>query len=324
MRQVSDNFLNDLKEGLLKPILMQVKQDDTLMLALREDYINIYYRGGNLLRISANDTNDTGRTYRAFFDPEYDKTREHLPDLSGIELLGKPLDAQAWVEAFPALKQAMDFHFSESNKPEREFQQLVARENNRSPISNESEYFVTDIEFADSDIGARFDMLAVRWPASARKDGSNCRATLIEMKYGDNALDGSSGLVKHLRDIESLLKDGARRRSLLGMIAAQFSQLDELDLLRFNRSVNGTKIVLDAAGIPEVVFLLANHNPRSSKLERILKTPEMDKYAQSRLFDLRFFVASFAGYGMHSDCMLTLQEFRTLIGSATGAGKVAL
>ena len=28
-------------------------------------------------------------------------------------------------------------------------------------------------------------------------------------------------------------------------------------------------------------------------------------------YDLRFFVASFAGYGMHEACMLTLDQFRT-------------
>jgi len=30
----------------------------------------------------------------------------------------------------------------------------------------------------------------------------------------------------------------------------------------------------------------------------------VDYFANSGLFDLRFFVASFAGYGMHTNCML--------------------
>ena len=41
---------------------------------------------------------------------------------------------------------------------EREFQQLVERENNRSSISGETEYFITDIELADSINGTRFDI----------------------------------------------------------------------------------------------------------------------------------------------------------------------
>jgi hypothetical protein len=57
-----------------------------------------------------------------------------------------------------------------------------------------------------------------------------------------------------------------------------------------------------------VVFLLANHNPRSRRLLNIvseIKEPEH--------FDLRFFTASFAGYGMHDACMLKLDDFRALL-----------
>jgi len=93
----------------------------------------------------------------------------------------------------------------------------------------------------------------------------------------------------------------------------QFNQLDELGLLRFNRVANWTKIQLDANEKPEVIFILANHNPRSSKLNTILSDPKIDKYNQSPNFDLKFYVASFAGYALHADCMLTLSQFRGLL-----------
>jgi hypothetical protein len=76
---------------------------------------------------------------------------------------------------------------------------LIARENNNSAISNESEYFVLDIEVNEPN--ARFDIMAIRWLAAQRKNGSNCKAALIEMKYGDSALTGSAGLLKHLKDM---------------------------------------------------------------------------------------------------------------------------
>ena len=100
-------------------------------------------------------------------------------------------------------------------KAEREFQQLIARENNCSTISNETEYFVTDIEFADSSVGARFDLLAVRWLASQRRNISKCRPALIELKYGDGALGGSAGLIKHLEDVSRILLDKGRFDSIL-------------------------------------------------------------------------------------------------------------
>jgi hypothetical protein len=56
---------------------------------------------------------------------------------------------------------------------------------------------------------------------------------------------------------------------------------------------------------PEVVFLLANHNPRSRKLLNIIEAIE-----EPKSFDLRFFSAAFAGYGMHEGRMMRLDKFR--------------
>jgi hypothetical protein len=315
MRGLSEKFMSDLgPDGLLYPILARVKQDDTLMLAIRENYINIYYRGGNILKISV--PKQGNGFYNSSFDAEYDKSGTVHGPTSHIKSQN---DAKAWVEEFPHLKEAMDHYFSKHRKPEREFQQLVARENNFSPISNESEYFVSDIEFADLGLGARFDMLAIRWLASHRKDGSKCRAALIEMKYGDRALgnqkydsdcDDKAGLLKHLQDINAFIKDTVRYKSLLSIMETQFNQLDQLGLLHFNHCKNETKVQLNAKANPEVIFMLANHNPRSSKLKTILSGSDFDKYKQLRYFDLKFHVASFSGYGLYSDCMLDLDEFR--------------
>lgn len=309
MRELSKNFLNELKNtnGLLRLIFERVKQDHTLMLAIRDSYINIYYRGGNLLKIEE----QAKGSYRSSFDTQYNKDQKALPSLP--KSIGNQDDAKSWVDAFPHLKEIMDLFFSNNSKPEREFQQLVARENNFSTISNESEYFISDIEFADSSLGARFDMLAIRWLASQRKNGSNCRIALIEMKYGDGTLGGKSGLVKHLQDIESLISDSSRYSALLSTMEAQFNQLDELGLLNFNRSIRGTKVKLDVDEKPEVIIILANHNPRSSKLAEILNNPAIGQYEQSRNFDLRFYVAHFAGYGLHADSMATLTHFLKLL-----------
>jgi hypothetical protein len=277
------------------------------MLAIREGYINIYYRGGNLLMVEERG----GESYKPSFDRRYSTNGEAIPVLpTSIECQA---DATTWVDGLPRLKEIMDAYFSRNSKPEREFQQIVARENNYSTLSNESEYFVTDIEFADSELAARFDMLAVRWLASHRKDGTNCRAALIEMKYGDGALRGSAGLLKHLQDVDALVSDSGKYRTLLETIESQFDQLDRLGLLSFNRSTQGTKVKLTTTDAPEVIFILANHNPRSTKLSSILDGLEVSAYGQSRSFDLRFFVSSFAGYGLHSACMRTLSQFRALL-----------
>ena len=308
MRTLSGSFLENLKDnGLLHPILERVTQDHTLMLAIRGKYINVYYRGGNLLKVE-----EQGKSsYRSTFDDQYNKYDKNIP--KPPTAIKSSDDAKAWVEAFPHLKEIMDFYFTDYSKPEREFQQLVARENNYSTIANESEYFISDIEFADSVIGARFDMLAIRWLASKRKSGSHCRVAFIEMKYGDNALCGSAGLLEHLKKIDSFMSDSENYKALLKTMEVQFDQLYQLGLLRFNRSSNVNKIKLDSNDKPEVIVLLANHNPRSSQLKTMLEEPEFSELSQSQRFDLKFFVASFAGYGLHEKCMLSLTKFLQLL-----------
>jgi hypothetical protein len=308
IRVLSETFLNDLKndDGLIHPILERVARDDSLMLAIRYDYINIYYRGGNILKVKKQGED----SYLSFFDTNYIEPGITIPTLP-TEIKDRD-DVKKWGDAFPHLKEIMDLYFSKNIKPEREFQQLVARENNNSTISNESEYFITDIEFPDSDLGARFDMLAIHWPADKRKSGDNCKVALIEMKYGDKALDGSAGLLKHLKNIDEFISSG-KYKPLLETMEAQFKQLYQLGLMRFNWSKNVTKIKLDIKDKPEVIFLLANHNPRASKLKNILDDAKIAAYGLSQHFDLRFFVASFAGYGLHTNCMFSMSEFRRII-----------
>jgi hypothetical protein len=309
MRALSDVFIEDLSkpDGLLYPVLEHVRKDDTLMISIRENYINVYYRGGNILKL----TEQSNGVYQTFFDEKYNITEQDCPD--SPDRITSQNEAKKWVDSFSARKSIMDGFLHEHPKPEREFQQLVARENNTSTISNESEYFISDIEFADSALGARFDLLAIRWLASQRQDGSKCRAALIEMKYGDGALGGKAGLLKHLQDIDALVSDLHAYADLLMTMESQFNQFVQLGLLNFNQCKNGTKVKLDSCDKPEVIFLLANHNPRSSKLKTILDDPEIRAYKQSQHFDLKFYVACFAGYGLHADCMLDLAEFQTLL-----------
>jgi hypothetical protein len=294
-RAISEQFIYDLKQGRLASLTRKIQNDDTLMLALRGKSINIYYRGGNILRLK-----EWSDGYTSFFDKNYAAERE-IPRLP-ISVRTED-DCQKWVQSFPALKEIMNEFLAHHHKAEREFQQLVAWENNRSPIANETEYFFTDIEFADSEIGARADMIGLKWKASERKDGLRCTPVLVEMKYGIGALQGRAGIVKHIDDLNDILGKPGRQVAIKEMIADQFQQLDQLGLFCFTRSKRFGGIKVE--GKPEVILLLANHNPRSKKLLQVLTSLE-----EPEDYHLKFFVASFAGYAMHSASMLSLAEFR--------------
>jgi hypothetical protein len=86
----------------------------------------------------------------------------------------------------------------------------------------------------------------------------------------------------------------------------------QIGLLKFNKGTTNAEVKLNPIDKPEVIFILANHNPHSAKLKTILDDPEIKPYGNSDHFDLRFYVASFAGYGLRANCMCTLDEFRHL------------
>ena len=160
------------------------------------------------------------------------------------------------IDAIPNLKYAMDRFFSDNPRPEREFQQLVARENNFSTISNESEYFIVDIELAGALPNAKFDMLAVRWLSRERARSATLVPTLIEMKYGNNALQGDAGLIKHLKDAYNLRTNAATWQTLLNATEAHLRQLKDLGLIKFNPSRAVPDLLLDRTQVLSLFFSL--------------------------------------------------------------------
>jgi hypothetical protein len=290
MRSLSTKFMDSLKNGLLCPILDRIKRDDTTMLAIRDGYINVYYRGGNLLKITENP-----QSFIFHFDEKYDLSpgSEQYNSLLLQKTIKDPIDVEKWIRAFPVLKERMDFWLSQNSRSEREFQQLVERENNRSSISNKTEYFITDIELADTSLGAKFDMTGLKWSANKRKTGISCKPVFIEMKYGDDNLEGTAGLVKHIKDFSQFISNTNKYNSAVN----------------YNHSINIKQVELDADIKPEFIFLLANHNPRSKKLQTILSSNNFTQYIDSKMFDLRFYSKSFGGYGLHGMNMLSYFDF---------------
>lgn len=80
-------------------------------------------------------------------------------------------------------------------------------------------------------------------------------------------------------------------------------------LLNFNHCANKTNVKLNSSDRPEFIFLFANHNPRSKILKGILEDSSFKKHIDSPFFDLRFYVSTDAGYGMHNANMYNYQEY---------------
>jgi hypothetical protein len=302
VRKLDDSFLKQLKTGFLKSIVTYVRQDKTLFLTIRENCINIYYRGGNLLNLSKCDAN-----YKASFDTGY------LQDKNIIKLLPNVISnsegISEWLKIFPLLKHEMDVYFSKHPKAKREFQQLVARENNDSSISNSTDYFIADIEYAAD--GNRFDLLAIKWLSERdkRKETNVCRLALIEMKYGDATLNGKSGIQKHIEDIKKITE--AEMDIIKTSAVNCFEQLRELGLIQFSKKGNTNKIEKLTGEKPELILLLANHDPASTVLKKELELERKSQPLTSA--ELKICTASFMGYGLFDDCMKTPEEIIKLL-----------
>ena len=71
MRHINTKFINDLTCGELAYFLEKVKSNrSSLSLEVRNGYINIYYKGGNLLKIT-----QKSKGYSFHFDAKYFKNK---------------------------------------------------------------------------------------------------------------------------------------------------------------------------------------------------------------------------------------------------------
>lgn len=302
-RGVNEDFIADLKDGALRSILSSVLRDETLCLETRERYINIYYRGGSMLRI---DQKHNG--YSFSFDPKYCEHNTGQSEYSARILRARTVFE--YVELIPFIKAEMDWYFHEHPKLEREIQQQILRENNRGVLAGDTDYYIADIEYANMKNGSRFDMLAVKWPSNspARKNSAGLSMSFVEVKYGDNALTGAAGLKKHFEDMETYL----RNHSYPGLCAEAQRMLNQkIELGLVNGVKDTVRICIDPNKRPEFILLFANHKPASSILKRELEAViRSDTYKSlSELANTRIAASSLMGYGLYERTMCSLEEY---------------
>lgn len=153
IRKINQKFIDDLLQGELKELLSIVKSDDELNLEIRNRYINIYYLGGNILKIT-----QKTKGYKFEFDKNYcidENDKIISPTIQNISLL--KLIMQKW-------------HNSKIDKVERKVQQYFCREN----IKSDSRYFIVDMEYQTGN-SSRIDILALT------RSNNGVKIALIEL-----------------------------------------------------------------------------------------------------------------------------------------------
>lgn len=305
-RKLSPEFIKNLKEGILRPILQLIQNDHTLDLQIRKEYLNIYYRGGNLLKIK--EMSEQSK-YDIQFDNKYTKIKQPISFICNIDNLKSvknQKDCDDLIKIIPNIKQTMDCYFaSKSKKNEREFQQLIVRENNYSGtnVTRSTDYYICDIEYAEK--SGRYDMVAVQWESNsqARRNNKNLGLSLIEVKYGDTALrEGKSGIIDHLNDVNNFLSQKDKLNNLKNNMKEIFNQKIDLGLINCGNTINSLN---DEK--PEYIFILINHDPEKSALSEELEKINEDNYQN---INIRFVVSNFMGYSLYKNNIFSLTDFK--------------
>ena len=296
------NSMLELKEkDELRYLAWQViLSDDTLCPVLRKDKIDIYYRG-----------------YKAFSLTGDGIVRNHDEFNNELYIYDVPEDipAEKFMEYLPYIKQNIDLWIGAGKKSpyEREFMQLIMRENNSKAAGNLSDYFIIDMEHQYKKSGPIPDLAGLIMERGRRKR-KTYRLSIIEVKYLDRAFTGTAGIRAHIDDYVRLLKDQNLQIDLKSDICEMFYQSKKLGLLP------GIKNKYERIGIsderPELLLALISRNTNNGKSNRKNEVQSLKTILENSLKEYGdmlddVYVAETAeiGFGLYTDRKMKLRDF---------------
>ncbi len=199
-------FAESLMKGNLRQMLILINKDNDLDVQIRKNYLNIYYKGGNIAKVNSEKNIEFDKFY-FYLDMKKIPTKDIKQDAIIIKELTSQRDNliskfkdRKYEEYFADAKEIMDKWLNINPKPERMEQHQLSIENQY----NKSDYTIIDLEYEvsilcnfacsyipvkkDKPKKPRFDIIAIN------KQGKLC---VIELKKGLVALLNTSGLKEH-------------------------------------------------------------------------------------------------------------------------------
>ncbi len=255
-RGINHDFITDLLKGQLKGIFDYVISDDNLSLEIRDNYINIYYKGGNLLRIAKKRS-----SYEFAFNTKYCLEDEMVKKI------------KAW-------KSADDFTAENLNAIKTEIDNWMAKDTAERRFQHEvllNCSSILDIEYQVRN-KYRIDMIL--------SNGNHI--VLVENKCGIGAISSRQnktdrlkpGIRKHYRDFVDLSSDNEKRKRLIDSVNNIIANKCELGLMKERKHFEYDAVI-------DFLFVLYDYNHRSKTFSNEVEDIKKEFGADIEKYDTR-------------------------------------
>lgn len=252
MRELSSYFITELQKGKLAPLLDKVKKDSDLDLQIREGYINIYFKGNNLLKLKEDLSFEIDKKFTDCKEDISFSTEDSCRDFITNKL--------------PQIKEKIIDVKSIKNTLEIEYEQLLIRANNYTNSVN-SEYLIVDRQYARAGEQRKNQMDLFGVFVDRGRRGSQSLLTVpfvAEVKYSLNP-DISNlpeQINRYYKHIESAYKGFIAQAELLLHQKAELGLFDLsnglVDKLKSSKVDEGIKNL-------RIIIVLVDYNPYSTK-----------------------------------------------------------
>ena len=277
-----------------------VISDDTLCPLLRDEKIDVYYRGFKTFSLSLDGV------IRNPLEFKNDLYEYDIPEkLSGLDFM----------KYLPYMKQGIDLWYGSGTKSpyEREFSQVIMRENNSLKAGNQSDYFIIDMEHQYKKGGAIPDLVGLIMERGKRQRPV-FQMSIIEVKYMDIAFTGVAGIRSHIDDYVDLMNDKNTLEEMKQDIVEMFFQSKKLGLIPGLKNHYERIEISDER--PELLLALVSRNTNNGKNQRsqeveslrdILKKAieKYDDYAD----DIYIAGTAELGFGLYADRKKSIKDF---------------
>lgn len=259
MRKLSDSYLFQLKSGFLTEIVDLVKKDYDLNFEIRNNYINVYFKGHSILKLKEIRNN-------------HYSIQVHEKFAQGLNLpptLDDRHSTEEFIQAIPFIKRnVVNLDISTL---EAEYEQMIIRANNYEKRNN-SEYFIIDRQYVAGK--EKFDLTGFYWKNRGRRKFQTVDLCLMEVKFALNSdiKNIHEQLERYYHAIKSNTPDFVdecenifKQKLELGLFKQSPDRLAAMETLSFSKDISNFQFI---------IFLI-DFNPYSSilKLDELRKLP---------------------------------------------------